>query len=306
MKRKVIKQGNGTLTITLPKEWCNRINLKDNSYIDINEHNNTLNISVLSEDDVLKSTVDLKNIKSKRAIDLLLSTIHKNGFDEIEILYDNPKILNQVENLTKELFIGFAILEQSQKRIILRSISKDSFSELEPALRRAFLVTFTLAESILEKMKKNDFEAIDSLLTLEKTNNQLTNFCERLIIKNSHFIGEKAIFKYILAWNIEKICDIYKDICMHIKENKIKTMSNQIIIFFQEILLLFREIYELVYDFKIEKYDAFIEKRKNLHSKLLKVKLKSIEEYKLIVFLDELLDKITHFYSPALSLNYIS
>ena len=303
MKRKVIKQGNGTLTITLPKKWTEEVGLKGGDYLEVFEKGNELSILSKSEKEVSKINVDLTNLKSTRAVIWVLSALPKSGFDEIEIFYKSPKILKIIQKLIKDAFTGFAIMEQSQKRILIRSISKDSYSELEPSLRRAFLVTLSLADSILEQIKNKDFSNIKELVALEKSNNQFTNFCERLLVKKGYQKPAKTIFKYIIVWNIEKVCDCYKELCLYIDKEKITSFSKEITKLYQDVLTFFRNFYELIYKFDLSKLEKLLEEGKILSSKLENYCPKKNYEYKIIRILNDVVERVTNFSGPLISLN---
>ena len=45
MKRKIIKQGHNTLTVTLPSEWVKKLNLNAGDEIDLVEDNSSLVIN---------------------------------------------------------------------------------------------------------------------------------------------------------------------------------------------------------------------------------------------------------------------
>ena len=61
MKRKIIKQGHNTLTITLPNKWAQRLNLKAGDEVDLVEKENSILIN--SEE------------KAKEKMQLLISQI---------------------------------------------------------------------------------------------------------------------------------------------------------------------------------------------------------------------------------------
>ena len=68
---------------------------------------------------------------------------------------------------------------------------------------------------------KLDYNQLKLIKEKELLNNQLTNFCERLVNKHRF---EKSVFQYIIIWNLEKICDNYKYIINELeKKNKNNT-----------------------------------------------------------------------------------
>jgi len=305
MQRKVIKQGNGTLTITLPKQWTQKVGLKGGDEIEIGERGNLLNVRFKGGSEELKKTsIVVRDMNSLRAIRWSLSALHKSGFDEIEVIYDDPKVLKMVQNEVNVTYTGFAIMEQSKKRVVLKSVSKDVYSELEGSLRRAFLVTLSLAESISERIKDNDLENMSELFALEKSNNKFTEFCERLLVKKGYQIPEKTCFKYIIVWGIEKVCDYFRDLCEYIDRKKIKSLSKETTQLYEEVLSFFRKYYNLIYKFDLIEFDKVMKEEKRLSLKIEEYKPKKSYEYKLIFILEEIIEGLLNLSGSLISLNY--
>ena len=51
MKRKIIKQGHNTLTVTLPADWANRMKLGAGDEIDLSEKGNSLSLTTEKKDE---------------------------------------------------------------------------------------------------------------------------------------------------------------------------------------------------------------------------------------------------------------
>jgi phosphate uptake regulator len=62
MKRKVIKQGHNTLTITLPNKWASRFNLAAGDEIDLNEKDNGLFISTEKHSEKKRAEFSLEDM----------------------------------------------------------------------------------------------------------------------------------------------------------------------------------------------------------------------------------------------------
>jgi phosphate uptake regulator len=174
-----------------------------------------------------------------------LSAAHKAGFDEIEILYEDPSIVKVAYELVKELYMGFSVVEQTNKRCVLKAISRDKVEDFNTILRRAFIVALSMADSSLEMIKNKQFSDLNSLISLEHFNNQLTNFCERALNKKEYKNGN--CFYYVVAWNLEKVCDNYKYICD--KHSEAKDVNKKILDFYKKTNDFFRGYYELFYKF---------------------------------------------------------
>jgi hypothetical protein len=303
MKRKVIKQGNGTLTITLPKQWTKEANVKSGIYVDLFPKGKELRI--VSSIDRYEScvSVDLKDITNPKVIRSILISLHKTGYDIFEIFYDTPAKLNMIQKQVQELYTGFAIMEQSPTRVVFRALTVDLDKELEPSLKRAFHVTFALADSIEEMMEKKSFNNILELLTFEKSNNQFTNFCERALAKGNFPATDKICFKYVIIWNIEKVCDCLADLCIYIDSNKLISISPALVKLYKSINRLAKDYYDLIYKFNFKSYEDVVIRIQKLGLELSRYRVRKNEEVGLIHSFENILDRVSNFSGATIALN---
>lgn len=220
MKRKIIQLAGKTLVVSLPSKWVQKYGAQKGQEIEITENGRELILKTEGEPEIKKVEFDTRG-KSERVIAWILSGLHKKGYDEIEIIYDDAVVMKRLQQAVKDYFVGFVIVNQTSSRCVIKSISKDSEDEFDTALRRSFLVTISMGENLVLALREGELQSLENLINLEKTNNQLTNFCERILIKKGHPSPEKTCFYYVIAWNLEKVCDDYKYICDYLlKENK--------------------------------------------------------------------------------------
>lgn len=263
MKRKVIQIAGKTFVVTLPNEWVKQWGVKKGGEVDVTENGPRLIVSTGEPRALKKGKVDASN-STERTLRWLLSSLHKKGYDEIEIQSDNPEHAVIIDKLLKDLFLGFAVVHQSGSQYIVRSLSKELDDQLDVIVRRAFLVTLAMAEQTFELAKKGKFNEISSVLELEKTNNQLTNFCERILNKRGLDEPSKTTFLYVIMWNLEKIADEYK----YIAENLSIKTSKPVLELFAEVNSLFRSYYELFYKFDVAHLSKLSEDFKSVRKKI--------------------------------------
>lgn len=304
MKRKVIQLAGKTMVVSLPIKWVQRYNVQKGQEVEIEEKGRELLLKTQGEPEIKRVEFDTRG-QSERIIRLVISGFHKKGFDEMELIYDNPKTADLIQELVKDFFIGFVIINQTKTRCVIKSISKDSEMEFDSTLRRAFLVTITMGENILEAFKNKDLASLKTALNLEKTNNQLINFCERLINKTGHINPELASFYYIIAWNLEKVCDDYKYIVEYLLEQKAEklTFAEDIISYFEESLIYLKDFYSLFYKFDKNELTSFSNRGKALINKGRSL-LKSKKGYENVVIslLIAQVTKVTDFISSTIPL----
>ncbi len=292
MKRKVIQLAKKTLVISLPHKWVKEWSVKKGEELHVDLKGANIIFSTESQRKKQKITINTEK-SSERVIRWWLSSLHKKGFDEIEIFYKKEQ-LPLFSELIKDLFTGFAIIEQTDKRCVLQAISQDNQATFDNILRRSFLVTMSLGESIVEMAKEDKYEEMKDLLQLEKTNNQLTNFCQRLINKKGMSEPATNSFYYVIAWNLEKVADSYKYIIRHIIEDKIKLNPNTINLL-EEANKVIRGFYEFFYEKNQSTINELHELKKKIQKQIEKELIKSDKESLILSRLHSLIDKSLDF-----------
>ena len=262
MKRKLVKQGASALTVTLPYKWVKQRNLNPGDEVLIDERGQELVIRGHGESASQSIAIDVSAL-NKRAIQWFLSGLHKGGYDEIRIFYGgNAMAVPVIQEMVRELLLGFAVMEQTDTRCVLRMLAKDSSEEFDATLRRAFLVTLSMADSLLDLLRRKRFGEISQLTALEMTNNQLTNFCQRILNKNLYEGDHRTHFLYVIAWNLEKIGDIYKRLCAYF--SSMSKVDAETIGMLGKITDHFRAYYELYYTFDDGRLSELAERRKEI------------------------------------------
>jgi len=267
MKRKLVKQGGTALTVTLPFKWAKQRNLSAGDEVEMEERGQELVIRGHGEPEQQRISIDVSSL-NERTIRWLLSGLHKGGYDEIEILFSSRHALPIIQELVKDLLLGFAIMEQTDKRCVLRMLAKDSSEEFDATLRRAFLVTLSMADTVLDLLNSKKQAELKDIIALERTNNQLTNFCERILNKNLYEGNKGTHFLYVIAWNLEKIADDYRRLCEHL--SGVKDVDRDVAAMLEQVNRQFKSYYELFYKFDANLLAELSEKRAGLMERLTK------------------------------------
>ena len=305
MKRKVIQLAGKTLVVSLPRKWVVKYGVKKGEEIDIETLDGDLTISTDKSRQVKKQVLDVSEM-NERVIRWALAALSKMGADEIEVINYKPKDLEVVQELVKGLFIGFAIMEQTPKRCVIRSVSKELETEFDATLRRTFLITLSMGENTLEYIKQEKFESMKELLAIERTNNQLTNFCERILNKKGYKDYRKTCFMYVIARDLEKICDDYKYICEYLlnPERRGRRINKEVLDFFERVNNFLRSYYELFYEYDVKKLVELSKEKNKLVNKARKLfKTKKGKEVNIINILLSLVIKTSEWSASIIALN---
>jgi len=258
MKRKVIQLAGKTMVVSLPIKWVKRYNVRKGDEIEVEEKGREILLKTQAEPEIKRVEIDTRG-QNERVIGWIMSAMYKLGYDEIEFIYDNQRIMEQIQEAVKDFFVGFILVNQTKSRCVIKSISRDSEEEFDAALKRAFMVTTTLGENISEALRNGERDSLKSIVGMERTNNQLTGFCERLLNKRGHGEVGKTCFWHNIAWNLEKICDDYKYICELLLEkgSKKKRVSGELIQLLDEANSYLKDYYDLLYKYEVGKLAPF-------------------------------------------------
>ena len=188
MKRKIIKLAEKTLVVSLPTAWVNEQGLHKGDELDCDVENNTLVLTPPQQAHTLTTEINIKGT-SERVLRWQISSLHKQGYDEIIISEYDDAQYSVLQDLLTNLFIGFIVKERSKLRIIIGEVTVVDVNEFDAMLRRAFRLMLTAFEDLHDALQKQS--SLKKLRDVEHNNNKVTNFCERLLNKNLVQSGKK-------------------------------------------------------------------------------------------------------------------
>lgn len=249
MKRKVIKQGHNTLTITLPSKWANRLNLEAGREIDVIENDNKLIINAPQHQKEKSCVIDIRNF----TVPLLwryFQSVYRAGCDEIRVLFDPAKkkyedafhyYTTQFEyaNLGEKVppkpaiaviqeivgrFVGIEIIENGKDYCVIREMGEVSAKEFENSLRRIFLIILELFDRTLKAIENeeiNDSSLCKEIHAIDLSIDKFVDYCARILNK---VVGicpdEKKQLIFSSLFILELMGDEFKYIAKHLALSK--------------------------------------------------------------------------------------
>jgi len=264
MKRKVIKQGHNTLTITLPAKWVEKNSVKAGDEVEIEEDEKKLLIGSGSVKNILKEQLDVTNLEPMVLRYIL--ALYKKGVDEIDVLFEKPELLGSIQKAIGKEAVGFEIVSQGRTNCLIKNISVPVQSEFDSILKRTFLLMITTAEESYDFIKNLNFEHLKNVAFLEEANNRFTTAIRRILNKNGSDKYRCIGPIYYIAEELEKIADQFKYLCNYLydqkdKKNKIKP---KIIGEYKKIIDMLRLYYEIFYNFNQKKVVEIGDLRKSI------------------------------------------
>lgn len=277
MKRKVIKQGHNTLTITLPRNWTKKFNLMPGKEIDLIEKDNGLFITTEKTSDRKKTKFDIEGMDIPTIWKYFMA-VYREGYDEVLIkfdpkqIFDNPykfftthkldlryKKQREKKSALETLqgfvdrFIGFEIVEHGKDFILIREMGELTSKEFENSLRRVFLLIQQMAEETLEAIQKNDSRNLINIHNVDVNLDKFHDYCIRILNKTGNQETRKSELLFSTLWLLEMIGDEFKNISFHLLKDFPNARFNHIEKLAKATKDTFNIYYELFYNFNPEK-----------------------------------------------------
>ncbi len=276
MRRKIIKQGHNTLTITLPSTWVKKLNLKDKDEIDVFENQDKLIINANENPKEKSGVINIADFN----IPLLwryFQSAYRSGCDEIKIIYNinkkeyedafhyyttqfeyaklgekvPPKTALALIQSVVDRFLNIAIISTGKGYCIIREMGEPTTKEFDSSLRRIFLVIFQMFDRIIEVIKEEEYgdtSICKELHTIDLNVDKFVDYCCRIMTKiETSFPNNKKCLLFSTLFILELIGDEFKYIGKHLAVSK-KSLKNTLSLI-ENIKEHFKIYYELFYTF---------------------------------------------------------
>ncbi|MFH1827779.1 MAG: AbrB/MazE/SpoVT family DNA-binding domain-containing protein [Nanoarchaeota archaeon] len=299
MRRKLIQHGLSSLTISLPRKWVKENNLKKGEEIELEIFKGKLVVSTKKHYEYKKIEINVSN--AQPMIRRIVGATFKTGYDEVSVKFNTYQELKAVQDLVREQFTGFEIISQTENRIIIKNLSQTDFIEFNNVLRRFFFVLNQMASELGEALKKDDLERLKNTTLFKIESDKCADYCRRAINMDFESDFKRTAPLYTIIEQLEKVVDRYKDLCMHISTNKIKT-NNKIQAVTKNVIKFQKEFYDLFYKFEIGKTIELGRNKEILQKKLDDIATQcSKKERKIVIFLDRILNLIFDLNGPLMA-----
>lgn len=190
MIRTVIQQKN-SFTITLPKKWASKHDLKDKDPLRIeeNEFSNKLLISPLNTvmEEKPETIIDVEHLDYNDVL-IVVNQSYRLGYNKIKLTNINKNILHNVEDIAS-LLVGFTS-STSSNTVTYEMLNTDQYDpkQVNTLLRKLF---FIIEQTYTENQKELD--------GLKQDMDTHTNYLRRTIAKHDH--GGKTSYQYYSLTN---------------------------------------------------------------------------------------------------------
>ncbi len=298
MRRKVIRQGHNTLTITLPTSWAKNFNLKAGDELELVERDNGLFLSTERKDDRKVALIDIEGLDIPTIWKYIMA-VYREGYDEVQVkfnpnqIYDSPfkfysahaidlkygkkplrKTAQETIHNIVSRFVGFEVMENYKDHCVIKDIGNISSKDFDASLRRVFLLIQQMTQELQEAIKTNDPDLVKHAHDIDINIDKFHDYCIRVLNKTGFKDIKKSHVMFSTLYLLELMGDEFKHIAYHILEDmKGKKLEN-----LQELAALihdqFNQFYDFFYNFDAKKINAMSELDFQVHFYLPKLKTK--------------------------------
>lgn len=240
MKRKIIKQGHNTLTITLPAQWTKKFNINAGHEVELSEKDNGLFISTEKngEDKRTEFNIDGMDIPT---IWKHFMGVYREGYDEVVVRFspdlkiESPykfftqhkldlkygketEKKNTLEFLHELMnrFIGFEIVDYGSKYALIKEMTEPTSKEFDNSLRRVFLLIKQMSDETCGALRTNNASNLRHIHDIDVNLDKFHDYCIRILNKVGNKESRKVSILFSMLFLLELIGDEYKNISHHL------------------------------------------------------------------------------------------
>jgi len=290
MQRKLIQHGLSSLTISLPQKWIKGHNLKKGEEVGVTESKGRLVVSAETNHEHKRISIDITN--AEPMIRRIVGATYKAGYDEVEIKFSSYEELKTIQELMREQFTGFEIMNQTKNQITIKDVAQPSVEEFNNVLRRFFFVLHQIASEVSSAAEKNDKEWLKSTTLLKIESDRCADFCRRAINTGFDSTFKRHAPLYTVIEQMEKVIDRYVELSKYIITENIEP-NNDLRELLKE-LNKFQEMFvQVFYKFELQKMIEFGKTRQSILDKVeASIQNCTKKEIKGLVLVDRILSLI--------------
>ncbi len=260
MKRRVVKHGSATLTISLPIRWVKKYGIKPGDELEINEEKG--NLLIATSRDVNQTHTALLNLDKFGSISMhALGSLYRSGCDVIRINFKEKNKVAEIDDFLLQL-PGFEIMQQDEISCTLKEVSTPTHTEnMEDIIKRTFLVLISITKELEEQfaLPALDKNVLQNLCKRDSTVNKFCNFCRRILNKKGISRIKDAPMVYYILESLENLGDSYKHFCTYLAEQTTQVTHPKILTAIKETNKLIETFFYLYFKFSIDNARKFQE-----------------------------------------------
>jgi phosphate uptake regulator len=264
MKRSVILMGGKTYVVSLPSSWVKSNNVKKGDLLDVDQQDGAILINTGESSESRCCEVNVSNLDFM--LRRTVGAVYKAGYNQVKFVYKGKEQLEVIEDVMKKACIGFEIVDQGEKFVVVRCLSQNIEGEFCHSFKRLFYAIEVMGEEFLEALMLQDKKLLEEVVSRDHQVNRFADFCRRLI-SNGSFVVDKSFVVYYVVEQLERLGDLYKSMARKaIKQDVF--LSEESLVLMKEMKVFFTTFRKLYFSFSLQGIELFAQEFNVLKERL--------------------------------------
>ncbi len=243
MKRRVIKQGNNTLTLTLPRKWAEKHNVNAGDELEVEERNDMLTIYSHNEK-VPKSAKFHLESDNEIYVYQVLRNLYNNDIENLELTYNNPNVLLCIQHFNRR-FLGWEFIEQDERHCKIKNYTTYEEENFKELYKKSFMNIISMSEIILDNLRLGKDLDLRKIQPLNEAAHRFANYCRKMLLKKTMFqIAQTRAHSHLLTTTIT-ISSTIIDMANYISQQKKNKIPTILLNYFRKIIDYYKKIFEI-------------------------------------------------------------
>ncbi len=268
MKRKIIRQGNHSYTLTLPIDWIREQEIQEGQEVDLEQEAGSLLINLPKDRDRHKQIVffDISKLKEEeeRTIKNILNQAYRKGYDTIRIRTKSQEEVALIADIVKKSLLGFDTMEEKNKIVVAASIAEPSSDNYQTILNKLFFIIKVQIDGILTDIKTGKAHDLARFETTKDEFDNYTNFLRRIIVKHKIGGSKDSYMHYMMVGRLSLVCHSYYYLYKFLASQKSFKASKEVIALYADVASMFELLRQAYFDNDFTKAHQMAAQKKKL------------------------------------------
>lgn len=297
MRRKIVKHGNSTLTVSIPQKWAKEHNIKQGDELNLDEKPHSI---VLTTDiRVPEKELEIDLSGTAHMLHRAIAALYKGGYDKLSIKYRNSEELDRIQDTIYKYCHVYEITGIDKDCVHIKAISQLKPKHFDQMLERMCLASMNIARGSLESMKNNDYEQLAKFIIKDNLVDRYAAYCSRIINKGWELDYRKGPLYYILDAT-EIASDIFKTLNSEIIAKKPK-LSREFLEFLQKTIDMMEIMFNMISSFNIYRVKEIGQRESDIRKSI--DELCEKEDPKIAAYAINLFETVFEMKSAVMALN---
>lgn len=238
MERKLVRQGNSTLMVSLPNAWVKKTKLYKGAEVSISENENGLIVSKTAITNKKTATITLTS-DAEPSVRTAIINAYRSGCDKIKVIFKRKPQHKLVSEIINKYTIGLEVVEHGKDYLLLENITEPDAEQFDVLLNKIFYNISQLIECTEERLRGKavvDYENI--VLKIH----QYDNFCRRVVSKRNEPSSQAGFYHAFFTLIAQGQRELYH-LNKYLDENEVKLKDFRMLLHLKEVVNLLRQAY---------------------------------------------------------------